>query len=178
MAANLIKQIVVSGQRSPVAKTSLAKLYTGSLYEPDYLQTGKSRIPLLSTINVQIKGYDYPILESYQAFVHKLADIIGIDVENGWPLPPEEFKIQRYKTGTNKISSEFHLKIYERNTQMSEVSSLKCSVLIRALEAALPQGVTLKVDVFDPALEEKRYVPDKELLDLQTSLDTLKTKKK
>lgn len=92
-------------------------------------------------------------------------------------MPPQEFKIQKYKTGTTKIISEYNLKIYERNIQMSEVSSLKCSVLIRALEAALPQGVTLNVNVYDPALAEKLYIPDKELIDLQSTLDTLKTKK-
>lgn len=58
--------------------------------------------------------------------------------------------------------------------QLSEISSLKCSVLIRALEAALPQGVTLNIDVYDPKLEKKRYVPDKELIDLKSSLDELK----
>lgn len=57
---------------------------------------------------------------------------------------------------------------------MSEVSSVKYSVLIRALEAALPQGVTLNVDIYDPALEGKRYIPDKELIDLKSELDTLK----
>lgn len=58
--------------------------------------------------------------------------------------------------------------------QLSEISSLKCSVLIRALEAALPQGITLNIDVYDPKLEKKRYVPDKELIDLKSSLDELK----
>ncbi|XP_018376176.1 PREDICTED: uncharacterized protein LOC108769621 isoform X1 [Trachymyrmex cornetzi] len=173
MALNLIKQI---GQRLFATKTLSAKFYTGSLYEPDYLETGKSKFPLLPTINIQIKGYDYPVLERYQSFIHKLADVVQIDIDNGWPLPPQEFKIQKYKTGTTTIVSEYYLKIYERNIQMSEVSSIKCSVLIRALEAALPQGVTLNINIYDPALEEKRYVPDKELIDLKLSLDTLKNK--
>lgn len=59
---------------------------------------------------------------------------------------------------------------------MSEVSSVKYPILIRALEASLPQGVTLNIDVFDHALEKKRYVPDKELLDLKFTLSTLKRK--
>jgi len=84
--------------------------------------------------------------------------------------------IQKYKTGTTIIMSKYYLKIYERNIQMSEVPSIKCSVLIRALEAALPQGVTLNINIYDPTSEEKRYVPDKELIDLKSSLDTLKNK--
>jgi len=59
---------------------------------------------------------------------------------------------------------------------MSEVSSIKCWILIRALEAALPQGIILNVDIYDSALEEKRYIPDKELIDLKSALDTLKNK--
>lgn len=93
-----------------------------------------------------------------------------------WPLPPQEFKIQKYKTGTTKIISDYNLKIYERNIQMSEVSSVKYSILIRALEAALPQGVTMNVNIYDPVSEEKRYIPDKELIDLKFELDTLKNK--
>lgn len=176
MALNLIKQIAMLGRRSLATKILSAKFYTGSLYEPDYLETGKSKFPLLPIINVQIKSYDYPVLECYQSFVHKLADVIQIDVDNSWPLPPQEFRIKKYKTGTTVIVSEYHLKIYERNIQMTDVSSIKCSVLIRALEAALPQGVTLNVDIFDSALEEKRYIPDKELIDLKSALDTLQKK--
>ncbi|XP_018337606.1 PREDICTED: uncharacterized protein LOC108745766 isoform X2 [Trachymyrmex septentrionalis] len=171
MALNLIKQI---GQRLLATKTLSAKFYTGSLYEPDYLETGKSEFPLLPTINIQIKGYDYPVLECYQSFIHKLADVIQIDIDNSWPLAPQEFMIQKHKTGTTTIVSKYYLKIYERNIQMSEVSSVKCSVLIRALEAALPQGVTLNINIYDPTLEEKRYVPDKALIDLKSTLDTLK----
>ncbi|XP_011694720.1 PREDICTED: uncharacterized protein LOC105454071 [Wasmannia auropunctata] len=176
MALNLIKQIAVLGQRSLATKILSAKFYTGSLYEPDYLETGKSKFPLLPMINVQIRGYDYPVLECYQSFVHKVADIIQIDVDNGWPLPPQEFKIQKYKTGTTAIVSEYSLKVYERNIQMSEVSCVKCSVLIRVLEAALPQGVSLNVNIYDPVVEGKRYIPDKELIDLKSTLETLKNK--
>ncbi|XP_011869353.1 PREDICTED: probable 28S ribosomal protein S10, mitochondrial [Vollenhovia emeryi] len=177
MALNLSKQIAVLGGRSLARKTLSGKFYTGSLYEPDYLETGKSKFPLLPVINVQIRGYDYPVLESYQSYIHKLADAIQIDVDNGWPFPPQEFKIQKYKSGTTKITSEYNLQIYERNIQMSEVTSVKYPVLIRAIEAALPQGVTLNVNIYDPALEQKRYIPDKELVDLKSELDTLKNKR-
>ncbi|XP_012232957.1 large ribosomal subunit protein mL48 [Linepithema humile] len=174
MALNLIKQITVLGQRPLIRKIISAKFYTGSLYEPDYLEIGKSKVPLLPTINIQIKGYDYSVLESYQTFMHKLAETMQIDVDNSWPLPHQEFKIQKYKTGTTAVVSEYNLKIYERHMQLSDMSSMKCSILIRALEAALPQGVTLNIDVYDPAIEMKRYVPDKELLDLKSSLNEFK----
>lgn len=166
-----MKQITVLGKRPLISKTISAKFYKGSLFEPDYLKTGQSKFPLLPMINIQIRGYDYSVLESYQTFMHKLADSMQIDVEDSWPLPHQEFKIQRFKAGTAAILSEYNLKIYVRHMQLSEISSIKCSVLIRALEAALPQGVTLNIDLYDPAMEKKRYVPDKQLIDLKSSLD-------
>jgi large subunit ribosomal protein L48 len=90
-----------------------------------------------------------------------------------WPVPAQKFKVQRYKTGTTVIISECELKIYERNTQLSEIFSTQCPILIRALEAALPQGVNMKIEIYDPEMEKMRYVPDKELLNLKTELETI-----
>lgn len=49
-----------------------------------FFQTGKSKIPLYNTLNVQLKGYDFPVLESYQGFVHHIAEVIGVDVADGY----------------------------------------------------------------------------------------------
>ena len=32
-------------------------------------------------VNIQLKGYNFDILESYQSFVHNLAENMGIDVQ-------------------------------------------------------------------------------------------------
>lgn len=32
-------------------------------------------------INIQVTGYDFHILESYQSFVHNLCENMGIDVQ-------------------------------------------------------------------------------------------------
>ncbi|XP_032668486.1 uncharacterized protein LOC116842845 [Odontomachus brunneus] len=171
MALNLIKQITVLAQRSFVRNNLYARF--SKLYEPDYLETGKSKFPLFPMLNIQIKSYDYPVLESYQKFIYKLADTVQIDIDDSWALPHEEFKIQRYKTKMSVVAAEYNLKLYQRNIQVSEIPALKYSILIRILEATLPQGVFLCVDAFDPMLEKKRYIPDKQLLDLKSSLETL-----
>lgn len=46
------------------------------------------------------------------------------------------------------------------------------------LEAALPEGVTLNVEEWKPEREELRYVPDKQLLDLKTQLQSMQRPKK
>jgi hypothetical protein len=49
-----------------------------------FFQTGKSKIPLYDTLNIQVKGYDFPVLESYQGFVHHVAEVMGIEVADGY----------------------------------------------------------------------------------------------
>lgn len=49
-----------------------------------FFQTGKSKIPLYNTLNIQLKGYDFPVLESYQGFVHHIAEVMGIEVAEGY----------------------------------------------------------------------------------------------
>ncbi|EFN89809.1 uncharacterized protein LOC105181371 [Harpegnathos saltator] len=172
MALTLTKQITILGQRSLLSNSLYARF--SKLFEPDYLETGKSKFPLLPVLNIQLKGYDYPILENYQKIIYKLSEAMQIDIDNSWAYPPQELKIQRYKPKTSIIVAQYNLKLYERNIQLSEVSAIKGSILIRILEASLPHGVMLTVDSFNPEIEKKRYVPDKELLDLKSELDTLK----
>jgi len=49
-----------------------------------FFQTGKSKIPLYNTLNIQLKGYDFPVLESYQGFVHHIAEVMGVEVADGY----------------------------------------------------------------------------------------------
>lgn len=55
----------------------------GSVYEPEYLDMLKPNIPEYEAVNVQIKGYDFAILESFQKFVHSIADNMDIEVSDG-----------------------------------------------------------------------------------------------
>lgn len=42
----------------------------------------KPKIPQYPVVNVQIRGYDFPILESYQGFISRLADQLDFDVDS------------------------------------------------------------------------------------------------
>lgn len=55
----------------------------GSVYEPEYLDHLKPDIPEYEEINVQIKGYDFAVLESFQKFVHVTAENMSIEVSDG-----------------------------------------------------------------------------------------------
>ena len=53
-------------------------------YKISSFQAYVSDIPLASEmkLNVQLCGYDFTLLESYQGFVHKLCENMGIDVSD------------------------------------------------------------------------------------------------
>lgn len=55
----------------------------GSVYEPDYLDMLKPDIPEYEEVNIQIKGYDFAVLESFQKFVHTIAENMDIEVSDG-----------------------------------------------------------------------------------------------
>ena len=97
---------LVRAPLGPRLRISTAAANGGTLrktFEPDYLdvsandtrivrsldmfrsilfQAYASDIPLASggRLNVQMCGYDFPLLESYQSFVHNLCENMGIDV--------------------------------------------------------------------------------------------------
>ncbi|KOC64992.1 39S ribosomal protein L48, mitochondrial, partial [Habropoda laboriosa] len=143
------------------------------IYEPPYLKQKELKIPNCPTLNIQIKGYKYPLLESYQSFIHKLAKALNVTVEDSFPFPHAEFKIKRFKRGTAVVDAEYQLKIYERDVQISNVSSIKYPIFIRLLEATLPEGVSLCIDQYDPVLQKNRLIPNKELLDIKSDLNEL-----
>jgi len=66
-----------------------AKMYVpsicryGSVYEPDYLDMLKPDIPEYEEVNIQIKGYDFAVLESFQKLVHSIAENMDIEVSDG-----------------------------------------------------------------------------------------------
>lgn len=41
----------------------------------------KPKLPIYENITVQIKGYDYPPLESFQKFAHGVAEHLNLKVE-------------------------------------------------------------------------------------------------
>jgi len=40
-------------------------------------------VPEYEEVNVQMKGYDFAVLESFQTFVHNIAENMDIDVSDG-----------------------------------------------------------------------------------------------
>ena len=47
-----------------------------------FFQSVKYRPDFYPPMNIQIKGYNFDVLESYQGYLHNMAESIGIDVDD------------------------------------------------------------------------------------------------
>ncbi|XP_075974781.1 mitochondrial ribosomal protein L48 [Anticarsia gemmatalis] len=149
------------------------KRLKNDLYEPDYLISMEPDEPVYDCLNLQLKGYDYALLESCQSQIHRFAEVMGIQVDECWATPAQQFKVQRFKTGGTALESEYHLNVYERNVQVTDVPAWALGTLLRLARAVLPEGCTLRVHEHAIEHEEVRYVPDNQLLELKQQLQDM-----
>ncbi|XP_059473652.1 uncharacterized protein LOC132195574 [Neocloeon triangulifer] len=156
-----------------ICRRSNTNYTVGGLWEPEYLEAMKSKIPLYDAVNIQLKGYDYPVLESYQKLLHNLLSNMDLDVEDCWATPPKKLKINTFKPNSSVVDKEFKLNIYERNVQIVDVPATIYPILLSALTSSVPEGVTVSVHEHEPDHEEIRYIPDLELKDLKDQLHVL-----
>lgn len=155
-------------------KYSNIKRYThNNLYEPDYLELLKPKVPIYDEIDIQIKGYDYRVLENYQSLINTIADNMNLSVEECWATPCRQYQIQKFKDKTNIIESEYQLNMYERNVQVVDVPAPIYPTFLRLLEASMPEGVTLQAREHLEEHDNVRYVPDQELKQLKSQLEEL-----
>jgi large subunit ribosomal protein L48 len=89
------------------------------IYEPDYLDQLKPKYPVYDSLDVKMTGHDYPVLESYQRFVHRIAESLDLDVSDCFAIPPSKIQVQRYKPNSAIVEADYKLTIYERFVQVS-----------------------------------------------------------
>ncbi|XP_047992324.1 uncharacterized protein LOC125231024 [Leguminivora glycinivorella] len=143
------------------------------LYEPDYLISMEPDEPVYDCLNLQLKGYDFAVLEACQKQIHRYAEIMGIQVDDSWATPAQQLKVQRFKPGGTIVDAEYNLNVYERNVQVVDVPAWALGSLLRCARAMLPQGCELRVHEHAVEHEETRYVPDNQLLELKQQLEVM-----
>ncbi|ODM99696.1 39S ribosomal protein L48, mitochondrial [Orchesella cincta] len=134
-------------------------------------------VPLYDALNVQVKGYDFAVLEKFARYVHHTAERVGLEVEDSWATPCKNLRVTKLKPESAVVDSEYLLNLFERNVQIVEVPATLLPVFINIVEASIPAGVTLRVHPHLPEHTENRYVPDLELMELKTQLQDIKEKK-
>ena len=99
-------------------------------FEPDYLDSSGPVVPTYPPINIQIKGYNFDVLESCQSYVHKLAENMGINVESAWATPAKTYSLNTFKEGGILVKDSYVLNLYERNVQLTGLRSIDAPILI------------------------------------------------
>lgn len=82
-------------------------------------------------------------------------------------------QIHRLKAQSTVVETEYKLTTYNRTIQLADVPVPLYAVLVRTCQAALPEGVSLRIVEHSEDHEEIRYVPDKELIELKEQLDDM-----
>ncbi|CAH1646664.1 unnamed protein product [Spodoptera littoralis] len=167
-----LKPIAMRTLSMPVVQ-SQQRRFKSDLYEPDYLISMEPDEPVYDCLNLQLKGYDFALLEAYQSQLHKYAEVMGIQVDECWATPAQKIKVQRFKPGGTAVDAEYNLNIYERNVQVTDVPAWALGTLLRVARALLPEGCTLRVHEHEIAHEEIRYVPDNQLIELKQQLQDM-----
>lgn len=148
------------------------------VHEPEYLEYLKPQIPFYELVNIQIKGYDFAILESYGSYLHRLSNKLGLNVVKYWCSPHTATKIETLVPESTVVEASYELNLYERNIQIKQISSRFVSLLVEIAHRSLPVGVQLSVHEHEYELHEKpRYIPDHELASYKEDLALLRNSK-
>ena len=99
-------------------------------FEPDYLDSSGPVVPTYPPVNIQIRGYNFDVLESCQSYIHNLAENLGINVENAWATPAKTYTMNTFKEGGVLVKDSYTINMYERNVQVSGLRSIDAPVLI------------------------------------------------
>lgn len=85
----------------------------------------KPKVPLYDTLNIQLRGYDFPVLESYQKLLHNIARNMDVNVEDAWAIPAQDLQVSNYKPNSEIVATQYFLKKYERTVQVTDISALQ-----------------------------------------------------
>jgi len=143
--------------------------------EPKYLDYLKPQIPYYQLINIQVRGYDYVVLESYGKYLHNLLNKLGVNVVQYWCSPLQSIRYDSLRPQSDVTDSQFMLNMYERNVQIENLSAKMAPILLEIVLSSLPAGVQMSAHEHNPSLhEESRYIPDLQLAAFKTELQEIK----
>ncbi|KAL0267527.1 UNVERIFIED_CONTAM: hypothetical protein PYX00_009773 [Menopon gallinae] len=163
---------------SAVSVPKPKKKATRNPFEPEYLEAARSEIPEYQPINIQIKGFDFVVLQKFQSRIHKIAYMMGLRVTDSWAQECQLLNVVTFKPNSELVDNEYAMKKYERNVQVSDALAYEIPVLIDIILSACPPGVSISVHNHEEHHFENRFVPEMRVLELQDQLDELAEKEK
>lgn len=159
--------------RPQLSKLGQKKPPHNPLEGPPEIDTG-IKIGRYELLDLQIKGYDFAILEKYQSYLHRTMKRLDIHVTNCWSAPHQELHIETLRDFTTAVDSTYKLKIYERNLQMKDTLVTKLPLLIDIINMTSPPGVSFSIHQHSSFDEDRLYFRDSVLEKLKEDLQELK----
>ncbi|CAG0890030.1 unnamed protein product [Cyprideis torosa] len=141
--------------------------------EPNYLRELIPKAPVYPPLNLQLRGYDFAVLENYQSYIQRLLKFAGVHVVKSWAIPATTCVASALDPITGQPTTSYDLILYQRDLNMINVTGAQAAIVVDLVAACLPPGVKAVLQPHTPQDEENRYIPDLELRALQDELDEL-----
>jgi ribosomal protein S10 len=146
-------------------------------YDPPYLER-EALFPNYELLNINLKGYDYNVLDVFYKFVEKLCDSLKIEVVEAYAMPARKFKVKTYQPFSTNLDKEYELNTYHRIVRIKSLKSTLAPILFESIQLNLPEGVQLNISTPNKEEDEFRYVPAFELNELKQQLEEFSKKPK
>ncbi|CAL1527564.1 unnamed protein product [Lymnaea stagnalis] len=141
-------------------------------WEPNDLKL-EPDVPEYKAIHIQVKGYDFPVLESYSKYIHQLVKNIFKLESDLWASPARSTEARTYHPRSSTINEKYSLIKYDRTVMVENVATTTVPILLHFIRKHCPEGVEVTVKEPNPEDDEYRYVPDYDVLGLQAEKEAL-----
>lgn len=125
-------------------------------------------------VNLQLKGYDFVVLEKYQSYLHRTMQKMDFKVVNAWSAPHQDLLIENLADRSTAIEHSNKIKIYERNIQMKEALVTKLPLLIDIIHMTMPPGVSFNIRRHSTEDGDRIYFKDSVLEKYREELQELR----
>lgn len=149
-------------------------LYLKEYHEPQYLEKMKPKIPFYEYFNIQLRGYDFAVVESLAKLVTRLCKDAGLTVEKFWAVPAVTLKYETYGDDSSVFENSEEIKIHERTVQVKHMTTAQLAILVDVINQAKPPGVIVSFMEHNQGHEDVRYIPDLKLAALEKELEEVK----
>ena len=149
-------------------------LYLKKYHEPEYLDKLKPSIPFYEYYNIQLKGYDFAVVEQFATLVQRLCKDAGIKLEAFWGVPARLIKLETYTVDSSFVENTEEIKVHQRTVQVKHLTTTKLSVLIDAINQAKPPGVIVSFLQHTQGQEDDKYIVDMKLKNAEAELEELR----
>jgi small subunit ribosomal protein S10 len=98
-------------------------------------------------INIKVKGYDHPVLDSYVKFVSRAANNLDIEIHGTAALPTrvKKFTVLKSPHIYKKHRVQFETRTHARLLQIRRITGTTADIFLEYIQRNLPEGVSMSL---------------------------------